>query len=233
MVGNGVVDLLSFDAIRCEHHPRFDSRVFARSERQALASSGVPGRLRWMLWGAKGSAYKLARRRRAGTPFSPRRFVVELAPNLEGVVHHGAECWNVRIEESGETIHAVATTHSMARGILLSDFRRARRASPGEVAELSRELALEAIAPVLGLSRGELRVRQRGRMPILCIRGLPSLVPLSLATHGEVASFACWLPSPRRDAASRDRPVAQHAGWTGALHTAAEPLPVNRPLAPR
>ena len=82
MIGNDVVDLLDPESLPETLHPRFDTRVFTAREREAIAAS--PGddaaRARWKLWAAKEAAYKLARKRRPATVFSPHRFAVEVDP---------------------------------------------------------------------------------------------------------------------------------------------------------
>ena len=62
MIGNDVVDLGDAEVQPGATHPRFDARVFAREEREALRASGAPNRLRWILWAAKEAAYKAARK---------------------------------------------------------------------------------------------------------------------------------------------------------------------------
>ena len=104
MIGNDVVDLLDSEALPGAAHPRFDRRVFASSERQALAGSRTPVRLRWRLWAAKEAAYKAARKIDPRTVFSASRFVVDLDM---GLVHHGEAVFALRVEETDAYVHAV------------------------------------------------------------------------------------------------------------------------------
>src|SRR4029453_11561642 len=71
-----VVDFAASEARAGAAHPRFDARVFACSEREALLRSDAPPGLPWILWAAKEAAYKAVKRADPATVFSPRRFVV-------------------------------------------------------------------------------------------------------------------------------------------------------------
>ena len=88
MIGNDVVDLRDPETRPGAQHARFDARVFAASERLALERSRDAGRLRWILWAAKESAFKAARRCDPATVFAPSHFVVELGEGLRGRVRH-------------------------------------------------------------------------------------------------------------------------------------------------
>src|SRR5574337_2138325 len=76
MVGNDVVDLADPQCLPLGTHPRFDQRVFAQSELRLIHASATPAWMRWMLWAAKESAYKILRKQDPAMTFAPRRFVV-------------------------------------------------------------------------------------------------------------------------------------------------------------
>ncbi|MFB3117247.1 MAG: 4'-phosphopantetheinyl transferase superfamily protein, partial [Myxococcota bacterium] len=66
LVGNDVVDLHDPETLQEALHPRFDARVFTSVELEALSVSAPASasrhELRWTLWAAKESAYKLAKK---------------------------------------------------------------------------------------------------------------------------------------------------------------------------
>lgn len=186
MVGNDVVDL-AVDASR-ELHPRFDTRVFAPSERDALRHSGSAGRLRWMLWAAKEAAYKVAKKRDLRTVFSPSRFVVTLGPSLRGEVCHGDLRIPVVLEASGEAVHAVAFGPGEAGERLVFAVEPREGEDPSRAA---RSAAVRALARCLGRPARDLRVCLRGRIPFLELRGEPEPLDLSLSHHGRFVAFAC------------------------------------------
>ena len=187
MIGNDVVDLLHPGVQAGARHVRFDARVFARSERDALRASGAPDRLRWMLWAAKEAAYKVVKKLDPGTVWSPRRFVVELDANLTGHALHEGHELPVLVEEDGAHVHAIASDTEPN-----SDAQRWQvgHLAVGEQEGLAaRALAIAALAPELGVDAGSLRFVKRGRVPILCRGDEPVGVDLSLSHHG---SFVAW-----------------------------------------
>ncbi len=111
MVGNDVVDMGSPDTAPGATHPRFDERVFAPEEIEALRSSPSPRRRRWILWAAKESAFKVARKRDRAVVFSPRRFVVSLAGTHRGTVRHAGDTFDIRVEPGAGAVHVIDVTH--------------------------------------------------------------------------------------------------------------------------
>jgi phosphopantetheinyl transferase (holo-ACP synthase) len=76
MIGNDVVDLGDPDTQPGATHPRFDARVFTATELEAIQTSPVPNRMRWLLWAAKESAFKAFRKQDPSLVFSPAHLVV-------------------------------------------------------------------------------------------------------------------------------------------------------------
>ncbi|MBI1813852.1 MAG: 4'-phosphopantetheinyl transferase superfamily protein [Deltaproteobacteria bacterium] len=76
MIGNDIVDLGDPDTQPGATHPRFDARVFTATELEAIHTSPVPNRVRWLLWAAKESAFKAFRKHDPSLVFSPARLVV-------------------------------------------------------------------------------------------------------------------------------------------------------------
>lgn len=187
MIGNDVVDLAHPGVQPGARHVRFDARVFARAERDVLAASGAPDRLRWMLWAAKEAAYKVVKKLDATTVWSPRRFEVSLDANLAGFVTHGSHKVPVWVEEDGSHIHAVASSAPMNAD--------AQRWQVGQLAVGAddslavRALAVAGLADLLGHDPAAFSFEREGRIPVLCVDGEPAGVDLSLSHHG---GFIAW-----------------------------------------
>lgn len=189
MIGNDVVDLADPE---CAHlHPRFDERVFAAAERRRIAFAESPERMRWILWAAKESAFKRARRLDPSLPFVPRRFAVSLDAALEGVVHHPGGPSRVRVELLGDCAHAVATAPEADPRQALHAACRLQGADPSRAA---RALALRELARHCGCSERELRVEKVARAPQLRRRGALRAGPLSLSHHGRYVAYAAPAP---------------------------------------
>ncbi len=216
MIGNDVVDLGDRETRAGAQHPRFDARVFAPCERRLLESGEFGEGLRWILWAAKESAFKVARRDDPTTVFAPSRFVVELDRDLRGRVRHRGGDYAVQVSVNRDRVHAVATRSRSGGG----DERAAGRfrsagvtgaagsaegAAPGRAA---REFAASEIARLLAVSASHLHFGRRGRIPELQPSGsarseldsarLASLdrcldrLAVSISHHGRFVAYACW-----------------------------------------
>ncbi len=193
MIGDDVVDLGDRDTGVGTRHPRFDARVFAASERALLATSREPERLRWILWAAKESAYKAARKQAPKTVFSPSAFIVEPQAGGRMTVHMGRHRFRVEIRGDGDHVHAVAHPGGSVEGRLCAAVAHVDAgASPSAAA---RRLAVARLAPALGVAPERLAIHRHGRVPTLWIDGAPGAVDLSLSHHGRFVSFAYALPS--------------------------------------
>ena len=191
MIGNDVVDLAQPVVQPGARHVRFDARVFARSERDVLAASGAPDRLRWMLWAAKEAAYKALKKLDAATVWSPRRFQVSLDANLVGTVTHDAFEVPVRVEQDGSYIHAVASS--------LPEDAQAQRWQVGQLgvgadeSSAVRALAVAGLVRTLGGDPADYSFERMDRVPVLYIKGAPAGVDLSLSHHGRYIAWAADL----------------------------------------
>lgn len=210
MIGNDVVDLRDPESRAETLHPRFDARVFGEGERAAIEAAGDPERTRWKLWAAKEAAYKLARKRRPTTVFSPVRFEVELDEASEAaVVRHGSDRYGVTFAENDGALHAVAMADDAGARRVVTGWRRL---ATGEIAtgdpeapsRAVRELLCERIAKVLGVAPADLEVRRSGRVPRLWLRGEPAPVDLSLSHHGDWLGFACEIDPKHADAGGNE-----------------------------
>ena len=212
MLGNDVVDLGDPGTREGATHPRFDARVLARSEREALAREPAPRRLRWALWAAKEAAYKAAKKRDPRTVFSPRRFVVALRPardgGLEGAVRHGRLRLAVRVEVGADAawVHALAGDPLPEPGALCAGLLELAP-DEADAGRAVRDAARRALAPRLGVDPGGLVFVREGRVPRLRLHGAPAAVDVSLSHHGRFAAFAA-APLPAAGAPQVFRPAA-------------------------
>jgi len=191
MVGNDVVDLADPEVRSGPAHPRFDARVFAPLEREALRASGEPNRLRWMLWAAKEAAYKLLKKRDPKLVFSPARFVVALDGSLRGEVAHEGRTFCVSLRTDADALHAVATDDARDAARVVSAVGVA--AEPFDPSTAARALAVRTLAERLGLPSAAFRLGRRARIPTLQVAGLTTPLDLSLSHHGRFVAFASVL----------------------------------------
>lgn len=232
MIGNDVVDLAHPATRPGAQHPRFDSRVFTKAERAALAQCSGAERLRWIFWAAKESAYKAARKLDSRTVWSPARFAAQLEPleprkltTLCGVVQHGAVTFSLRVESNDEKVHALALCPRTSAPEALHRVGVACCAKGVKAGDAVRAAARREIAAWLGVAPEAIGIGRRGRIPTLHIAGLPpEAADLSLSHHGRFVAWACEIEraalrntSPRRARAAANltrhgavRRVASH-----------------------
>ena len=202
MLGNDIVDLACTRARAPARHARFDQRVLTPAEREALAASDAPERLRWVFWAAKEAAYKVSKKRDAQTLWAPSAFAVSLGAQPR-VVHGAAGEFPLRIETGDGYIHALASDSAEGLRGALREIGRLRAgadegAGAGESESAAvRRLAIAGLAPVLGVAPGALRVEQRDRIPLLHAHGAPARVDLSLSHHGRFIAWAAELEGRR------------------------------------
>jgi phosphopantetheinyl transferase (holo-ACP synthase) len=195
MVGNDVVDLADPEVCFGPAHPRFDARVFAPLEREALRASGEPNRLRWMLWAAKEAAYKLLKKRDPKLVFSPVRFVAALDGSLRGEVVHEGCTLRVSLRSDADALHAIATDDASDAGRVLSAVGAA--SEPFDPSTAARALAVRTLAERLGVPGAAFRFGRRARIPTLEVEALDAPLDLSLSHHGRFVAFAAVLEAAR------------------------------------
>lgn len=193
-VGNDIVDLRDPETGTGATHPRFDSRVFTDEERAEIEAAPLPVRLRWSLWAAKESAYKVARQLggEVDVAFHPRRFATRfLDVDRVEVFHRAAGRFDVWLDEATDWIHAVAAPLGSLREKpasvveLLDEAQRAVAVGPGRAV---RELARRAVAPLLSLDPTDLRIVMEGGIPRLRWGSRKVPVALSLSHHGRLVA---------------------------------------------
>jgi phosphopantetheinyl transferase (holo-ACP synthase) len=200
MLGNDVVDLADREARAEGLHPGFDRRVLGPEERAWLRESRQPERDRWVLWAAKESAYKAARRLDPSVVFSPSRFAVRLQSDPRGFVgqvSHAAQHFSVSVEVGARFVHAVSRLEPwtgaeplVAVRVVPGEGALAPSAASAEV----RGLARRALAVALGLAPAAFSFDRSGRLPLLRVGGRESGSALSFSHHGRCAAFSVALP---------------------------------------
>jgi phosphopantetheinyl transferase (holo-ACP synthase) len=192
MIGNDVVDLGDPESGAEALHPRFDGRVFDGTERILIEASLHPERTRWLLWSAKESAYKAARKEDPGTVFSPVRFVVRIEGEARASVAVGARRFHVDLVAQVDHVHGVARGARDPSGAVSTALAKLPERSGWN--EAVRRLAIATLSPLLGVEPEHLAIHRDGRIPTLWIRGTRSAADLSLSHHGRFVAFACRLP---------------------------------------
>ncbi len=218
MVGNDVVDLRDPDTQPGATHPRFDERAFSAAERYAIAASATPNHLRWLLWAAKESAFKLLRKRHATLVFAPTGFAVRLdnefsrgeGATVRGTVLHANGRVSFRAVADYEVVHVIATDEQSGDGAVLAAVQQIASECPSAAV---RQLAIARLAPYLGVAPAELAIVRAHRVPRLQLRGEWVPIDVSLSHHGRFIAFASvYAPltlilSPRERNPKGDAPV--------------------------
>jgi phosphopantetheinyl transferase (holo-ACP synthase) len=208
LVGNDVVDLLDPETRPGAIHRRFDERAFTPAERAWLTASETAHRVRWRMWAAKESAFKVARKLEPGTRFLPRAFSVQLGQDARAVVCHAIGRFEVSLSWTDDWVHAIATPSD---GDEIDGSKKARRGSRVEallergqrgrtaashVSARVRAMARSAIGSMLSIAPFEIEIVMSGGVPVAIWREAPLPIDLSLSHHGRF--LACvWSRSSR------------------------------------
>lgn len=201
-VGNDVVDLRDPEVRPGASHPRFDTRVFTSSERARIQAAAAAERIRWTLWAAKESAFKVARKLDDSLPFHPRRFVIrELTDARAEVIHEAAGRFRIWLEEAQDWVHAVAVPAGESTAPERKPFTALAvldeaRASAADLSERVRELVRDALAPLVSVDPAGLRIVTVDRIPEIRVGDGRLPVDLSLSHHGRVVGCSWILPGP-------------------------------------
>jgi phosphopantetheine--protein transferase-like protein len=191
MIGNDVVDLGDPESDIETHHGRFDKRVFDATERAAIEARPDDGRVRWLLWAAKESAYKAARQRNGSTVFSPRCFAARLHDDGSVWVAAGAQRFRVDATVNAQYVHAVARPADDHADVICTAAIGDASLPPSDAV---RALALTTLARAWDVAPDDLCIRRERRIPTLWLRGRRSAADLSLSHHGRFVAFACRVP---------------------------------------
>lgn len=187
------MDLEDSETVPGATHPRFDERVFATEEIECLRRSRSPERLRWILWAAKESAYKVAKKLDPRTIFSPRRFVVELETANLGSVRIGGRRFSIVASVERAVCHVIACTELPRGMIVVSGLRRlvGDAGEPLRPGSIARRFTIDEMTPWLGARVGDLELVSEDRVPRLRLSGRPAPADVSLSHHGRFVAFAC------------------------------------------
>ena len=164
-----------------------------------MRREGDPARRRWMLWAAKESAFKAAKRLDPSSSFSPRCVLVRLDDDSTGTVRLADRTFSVQVRLDRDVCHAVAwvdrahlshLAHLARSPIVVSGVRlvTASEASPRLAA---RRFAAESVAAYLGIAASDLELVKDGRLPRLRLHGRAAGLDVSLSHHGRFVAFAC------------------------------------------
>ena len=204
LVGNDVVDLGDPESRPEAIHARFDARVFTSDERKALSALASAHELRWTLWAAKESAYKVAKKLDPAVRFLPRDFVVRRIAEGRAVVMHKTGPFDVRLHRTDEWVSAVAilaaanapwTHRPISTGIECLEV-------PGaDPSRTVRESACAALALRMNLPPGQVLIAAARGIPVASWRNRRLPVDLSLSHHGRFVAWAwgeCAIPDDQR-----------------------------------
>ncbi len=202
LIGNDVVDLHDPESRPGAIHNRFDARVFTFDEREALSDSASAHELRWTLWAAKESAYKVAKKLDPAVRFLPRDFVVRRITEGRALVMHETGPFDVRLRRTDEWVGAVATP--MAANAAWTKAANApsthrlitagieRLEVPGaDPSRTVRELTCAALALGMNLPPGQVQIAADRGIPVAFWRNRRLSVDLSLSHHGRFVAWAC------------------------------------------
>jgi hypothetical protein len=218
LVGNDLVDLRDPENQPKAIHVRFDERVFSPDERADILSSPSPHLVRWALWAAKESAFKVARKLDPRTCFSPPAFSVRLPRFEPGVgraivteVRHAAGRFRVQVRATDDWVHALATVSGSgpdAPGWKVRPLTRPGGESGSDASARVRQVARSALSSALGLLPTDIVIAAAAkRAPRVWSRGRRLAVDLSLSHHGRFVACAWSGISerlPRPTAVARD-----------------------------
>ena len=195
-VGNDVVDLRDAESQPDALHPRWDSRVFTAEELARLSQPGARHALRWRLWAAKESAFKVARKVNPTLSFFPLAFTVELTDASHALVHHELGRFCVRLEETAEYVHAVASPEGSSPPFSTVE---ALHSTASVASNQVRDMARHAVAALLDLDPTDLEISSVDGVPVAVSMGAELPVDLSLSHHGRFVACAWTGSGPSRE----------------------------------
>ncbi len=188
------MDLLDPQADPQSIHQGFDERVMTDEENRLIVSALDPHRLRWMLWAAKESAFKVVKKVDPSAVFHPKAFEVELITFGGAHVCHSKTDFETVLYHSPKWVHAVTTLESKS---VKSDSRLHSRVLSLESQNRSfdssmevRTFARKALGSWLEVSWTEVEIVTENRIPRATRRGKRLEIDLSLAHDGNFVACA-------------------------------------------
>ncbi|TFG62533.1 MAG: 4-phosphopantetheinyl transferase family protein [Gemmatimonadales bacterium] len=190
-VGNDVVDLQDPGNQPDAIHPGFDRRVFSESELRLIEAASTDSDrhvVRWTLWAAKESVFKLIQQCDESISFRPRAFAVRIeASDLAEVTYEGS-VYPVDLDISKQRLHAVARTPETDVTPVSGVDRPNPIPTPSTASSLVRAQAVRAIGEHLGIAPEEIAIE--GKIPRATRNGRRLPVDISLSHHGRYVAHA-------------------------------------------
>ena len=190
------MDLLDPQADPQSIHQGFDERVMTDEENRLIVSALDPHRLRWMLWAAKESAFKVVKKVDPSAVFHPKAFEVELITFGGAHVCHSKADFETVLYHSPKWVHAVTTLESKS---VTSDSRLHSRVlslesriGPLDESMEVRTFTRKALGSWLGISWAEVEIVTENRIPRALKRGQALGIDLSLSHDGNFVACA-WI----------------------------------------
>ncbi len=201
LVGNDIVDLHDPWSQSDKIHARFDSRVFTSIENSYISASNSAHRSRWLLWAAKESTFKVARKINAKTQFFPKKFIVRMTGKTSAEVVHDSIRFGVCFEITDEWLHALAEpihqnansfdpscsrSHTCVRSVNIEELG----ISSNHKSSFVREVARTTASSLVNILPGDIEIINKSGVPFFFCQGERLPIGLSLSHHGRFVACA-------------------------------------------
>ena len=190
------MDLLDPQADLRSIHQGFDARVMTTEESRLVLSALDPHRVRWTLWAAKESAFKVVKKVDPSAVFHPRAFEVDLTTFGGAHVCHSKTDFETVLYHSPKWVHAVTTleSKSVTSGSRLHSrvLSLESRIGPLDESMEVRTFTRKALGSWLGISWLEVEIVTENRIPRALKRGQALKIDLSLSHDGNFVACA-WI----------------------------------------
>ena len=201
LVGNDIVDLHDPWSQSDKIHARFDSRVFTSAENSYIDTSYSAHQSRWLLWAAKESTFKVARKLDAKTQFFPKKFIVRLIGETSAEVVHGSMRFRVCFEITEAWLHALAKPiYQDASSFSPSCSRSHICVQPVDLegsgmhnnhtSFFVREMARTTAGSLMNILPVDINIVTKAGIPFFFCQGKRLPIDLSLSHHGRFAACA-------------------------------------------
>lgn len=190
-VGNDVVDLQDPGNQPDAIHPGFDRRVFSEPEFRLIESAPTDSdrhSLRWTLWAAKESTFKLVQQCDETLSFRPRAFDVRMTASDRAEVSFRGAIYSVDLDISEQRLHAVARSPESAVMPVSGIDRPDPIPTAIAASNLVRKQAVRTIGRHLGIAPESILIE--GKIPRATQNGKRLPVDISLSHHGRFVAHA-------------------------------------------